>query len=98
HLDLPSFPTRRSSDLPHLQMHLGKLLGGEAEAGEAVEGVEQRRVRLLVLLELAAEAFQVAGVVQAASARPCRRGGRRPRRTSCRSEEHTSELQSPAHL
>jgi hypothetical protein len=61
---------RRQRALPqlvealHLQVHLGELLGGETEAGEAVERVEQRRVRLLVLLELAAEVFPVAGVVQ----------------------------------
>src|SRR5207244_6313569 len=85
--DLHSFPTRRSSDLdvvePQLE-ELQKILSGHALL--ALGPLE-------VLAELALQhPVDTLGLLLLAELDPVRRG------LAPRSEEHTSELQSPDHL
>src|SRR5688500_14383286 len=78
HLDLPSFPTRRSSDLLGARQlrHVAHELGGLKQHRTRVAVVGQQQVDHRRELQLA----QVTGAVGE------------------RSEEHTSELQSPCNL
>src|SRR5205807_10669548 len=86
--DLPSFPTRRSSDLPHLAM---KRAGPRAADGmsdvqsrQHGDDVLDHEVRFLT-----AEHQRISS----------RRGDvLQPALSNPRSEEHTSELQSPCNL
>src|SRR5207244_12982144 len=92
--DLPSFPTRRSSDL--------------GAGGAFTEVVEAGNEQGLVERGLAEhENLELIRAVERFCLQPCRLGGgaaqdadelRRSIVIGKRSEEHTSELQSPDHL
>src|SRR5205807_8702337 len=87
HSDLPSFPTRRSSDL-------GKPRLGEMPGLRGRIGVEDGRTRHLAAHQAdAGAAFQIDRGVQDHRTRLAGITNQRPR-----SEEHTSELQSPCNL
>src|SRR5207253_10232180 len=95
HRDLPSFPTRRSSDLiPRIPRADAGLDGGVPRAaGPAAvppgAGIVRRRLVWFVRV--------VAAWAAGMAIRLARRLARRPPRI-WRSEEHTSELQSRGHL
>src|SRR5699024_12127420 len=80
---LPSFPTRRSSDLAHRVATSEYLFPVFAERVLSPRRPDRRRVLDTLGLEPEAGAFEIMA----------RNGGRR-RGDTIRSEEHTSELQS----
>src|SRR5205823_14033732 len=88
HPHLPSFPTRRSSDLP-----TEALVEGREEVQEVLEGVsklpDDRREALIMRFALDMDNREIARAL-----------GRTDGATKVliRSEEHTSELQSLAYL
>src|SRR5205814_8053467 len=95
HLPEPhSFPTRRSSDLNGLLLNLAINYSGRAEILDAVNGIIEtaRREGRLDSLRVDEELF-AASLATANSPDPDLLI-----RTSGRSEEHTSELQSLRHL
>src|SRR5262245_64730912 len=82
HLDLPSFPTRRSSDLVGSAMDIESVPGGVGPA------LRRHRVRA----GLSQEGLARQAGLSLRAIRDIERGRVR------RSEEHTSELQSLRHL
>src|SRR5205814_10089132 len=92
--DLPSFPTRRSSDLVERGVTAGKLVSGGADIN-----VVESRTPVAFTLNVARGAH-VAAILRRYEAAS---SGAGPRIVSdslidVRSEEHTSELQSLRHL
>src|SRR5207244_12388813 len=95
---LPSFPTRRSSDLRKVDFRLRVLLGhakrrpaaSPARLVDKLDVIEKRHH--LVELLLRERIVLVVVTLRAPHARS------EPGQAHGRSEEHTSELQSPDHL
>src|SRR5207244_13115857 len=80
-----SFPTRRSSDL---------FLTHERLSGQSLEGLPVERAKCI---ELSANGLRMAGYRRASAGDFLELSFRLPEGPT-RSEEHTSELQSPDHL
>src|SRR5207244_11279203 len=96
HRDLHSFPTRRSSDLQRSQGTTGTDNKAERDDPEATErtahsGATDQSTKVAAC-ELEARCLQVASEVQELP------GENWSMSSLIRSEEHTSELQSPDHL
>src|SRR5207244_8920445 len=94
-LHIHSFPTRRSSDLCHARSGFAEDLksGHEGLLSSEFRGFETSLLRTLLQI-LAAAGDRQAPLASISRSHTCRL--LRPERR--RSEEHTSELQSPDHL
>src|SRR5205823_10987094 len=93
HLDLHSFPTRRSSDLSN-EKNLRAYTGNGTRM--------MIRVVFVIVLPLRHQTELVKGLIRAQkpdlAGRVACRGEQQKPAAPCRSEEHTSELQSLAYL
>src|SRR5207248_11608029 len=89
HPRLHSFPTRRSSDLKLRRLSLSPF-GGEGKRAKRSIATAYGRVRGPALIVVPGH--------KPLSDRPCRCRRRARWRSKARSEEHTSELQSPYDL
>src|SRR5439155_16670200 len=90
--NLPSFPTRRSSDLYQQSLAIGRQLGDsrlEAQALKGIGDVYREQARWTEAMAILDQSLDIA-----------RRVSDRihEARALTRSEEHTSELQSRGHL
>src|SRR5439155_24604866 len=83
HRDLPSFPTRRSSDLMGRRSLSGSPIGGIVETQEMLDFCGQHNITAEV------EVIPIQKINEAYD---------RLVKSDVRSEEHTSELQSRGHL
>src|SRR5207244_10871238 len=93
HLDLHSFPTRRSSDLTGYQLDL-KLPGiSHKILAEAIQRAKEARTKILQIMRSIIDKPRTELSKYAHDLKNLRARFFRPR-----SEEHTSELQSPDHL
>src|SRR5690348_12239655 len=98
HPSIPSFPTRRSSDLAETlhrhrdrHDHLAAVVDAHHAGVQALQGLADLRITAAVLRpELLVER-------QVAAAEPAAQRDKAAFDNARRSEEHTSELQSPVH-
>src|SRR5690606_39708132 len=93
HRDLPSFPTRRSSDLHTLDLTGRDRTGALVDCSAVVDRYEFANVGVRRLVEQVAAPFGIPVSVQAGLG-----DAQTPVSKLTRSEEHTSELQSRENL
>src|SRR5205807_10082569 len=98
HRDLPSFPTRRSSDLNSRFYLFIRLERDEIVADPSYGGVTRSENVIVIEITLnAGRTLEVKKALYAGIASRLESAGVRPDDV-VRSEEHTSELQSPCNL